>query len=53
MQPIELPQEPWTNISIDFVTGLPLLRDLATGLTYNLILVIVDRFTKYTLIILF
>jgi hypothetical protein len=53
MQLIELPSEPWTNILIDFVTGLPLSKDPATGLTYNLILVIVDRFTKYTLMIPF
>jgi hypothetical protein len=38
---------------MDFVTGLPLLRDPATGLTYNLILVIVDCFTKYALMIPF
>jgi hypothetical protein len=50
---MELPTEPWTNILIDFVTGLPLSKDLATELSYNSILVIVDRFTKYTLIIPF
>jgi transposase InsO family protein len=38
---------------MDFVTGLPLLRDPATGLTYDSILVIVDRFTKYALMIPF
>jgi hypothetical protein len=53
MQLIELLIEPWTNISMDFVTGLLLLEDSATGLSYNAILVIVDRFTKYALIILF
>jgi hypothetical protein len=53
MQPIELPEKPWTDISMDFVTGLPLSRDPATGLAYDAILVIVDRFTKYTLFIPF
>jgi hypothetical protein len=53
MQPIELPSELWSNILIDFVTGLPLSKDPATGLFYNAILVIVDRFTKYALIIPF
>jgi hypothetical protein len=53
MQPMELLSELWTNILIDFVTGLPLSKDPATELSYNLILVIVDRFTKYALIILF
>jgi hypothetical protein len=38
---------------MDFVTGLPPSKDPATGLTYNSILVIVDRFTKYALIIPF
>jgi transposase InsO family protein len=47
MQPLELPDEPWADISMDFVTGLPPSRDPATKLLYNAILVIVDRFTKY------
>jgi hypothetical protein len=38
---------------MDFVTGLLLLKNPATGLVYNLILIIVDYFTKYTLIIPF
>jgi hypothetical protein len=38
---------------MDFITGLPLLKDPATGLTYNLILIIVDCFTKYALIVPF
>jgi len=53
MQPMELPNEPWTDISMDFVTGLPLSKDPATGLAYDSILVIVDRFTKYALMIPF
>jgi transposase InsO family protein len=53
MQPMELPEKPWTDISMDFVTGLPLSKDPATGLTYDSILVIVDRFTKYALMIPF
>jgi transposase InsO family protein len=53
MQPMELPSEPWSDISMDFVTGLPLSKDPATGLSYDSILVIVDRFTKYALMIPF
>jgi hypothetical protein len=53
MQLIELLSELWSDISIDFVTGLPLSKDSATGLSYNAILVIVDCFTKYALMILF
>jgi hypothetical protein len=50
---MELPSELWTDILIDFVTGLPLSKDPAIGLSYNLILVIVDRFIKYALMIPF
>jgi hypothetical protein len=53
MQLIELLSKPWTNILIDFVTELLLSKDSAIGLSYNLILVIVDRFIKYALIIPF
>ena len=53
MQALELPQEPWADISIDFVTGLLALKDLITKVTYNAILVIVDRFTKQAEYILF
>jgi hypothetical protein len=33
MQPMELPSEPWTDISMDFVTGLPLSKDPTTELS--------------------
>jgi transposase InsO family protein len=48
---MELPSELWTDISMDFVTGLPLSKDPVTGLSYDSIFVIVDRFTKYALMI--
>jgi hypothetical protein len=50
---MELLSELWTNILIDFITGLPLSKDPAIGLAYDAILIIVDYFTKYTLIIPF
>jgi hypothetical protein len=50
---MELSSELWSNILIDFVTELPLSKNSATGLSYNSILVIVDRFIKYALIIPF
>ena len=53
MQPMELPTEPWTDISMDFVTGLPLSKDPVTGLAYDAIMVIVDRFTKYAMMLPF
>jgi hypothetical protein len=50
---MELLSELWSDISMDFVTGLLLFKDSATELFYNLILVIVDCFTKYALMIPF
>jgi hypothetical protein len=38
---------------LDFVVKLLLLRDLITGIKYDFILVIIDRLTKYTYIILY
>jgi hypothetical protein len=38
---------------MDFVTQLPTSKDPVTGYAYNLIFVIVNRFTKYVKIILF
>ena len=37
---------------IDMITSLPLLVDLIIGKTCNVILVIIDRFIKYTIYIL-
>ena len=38
--PNSIPEKPWTHISADFITKLPLAQE------YNLILVVVDRLTK-------
>ncbi|XP_036003961.1 uncharacterized protein LOC110367566 [Fundulus heteroclitus] len=40
LQPLPLPQRPWSHIALDFVTGLPSSRGMTTILT------IVDRFSK-------
>ena len=42
LQPLEVPEGPWTHITADFVTGLPI-----TERGYNAVLTIVDRFTKW------
>jgi transposase InsO family protein len=52
-QPIWIPQAPWEDISMDFVTGLPESKDPVTRTSYNAILVVVDRFTKYAELIPF
>lgn len=41
LQPLEIPTVPWQSVSMDFIEGLP----KSNGFT--VILVIVDRFTKY------
>ena len=38
---------------MDFITKLPKSKDPVTGITYNSIMVIVDRFTKYLIVVLF
>ena len=40
LRPLPIPQQPWQEVSMDFVTGLP------TSENYDAILVIVDRLTK-------
>jgi hypothetical protein len=53
MQALKLLDEPWTDISIDFITRLPESKNPVTKLKYNSILVVVDRFTKAIEVILF
>ena len=48
-----IPRGLWEDMSIDFITKLPKSKDPVTGITYNLIIVIVDRFTKYLIVVLF
>jgi hypothetical protein len=53
---IQLPdilRTPWTLIALDFVVKLLLSRDPITGIKYDFILVIIDKLTKYTYIILY
>jgi len=38
--PNSIPEKPWTHISVDFITKLPIVQG------YNSILVVVDRLTK-------
>jgi transposase InsO family protein len=46
LQPLPIPYGPWKHLSMDFVTGLPASKGF-DGRTYDSVLVVVDRFSKY------
>jgi hypothetical protein len=46
MLALPLLSKPFESISIDFIIDLPRSIDKTTGVVYDLILVIVDRYTK-------
>lgn len=41
LQPLEIPKQAWSTVSLDFIEGLP-----KSG-SYTVILVVIDKFTKY------
>jgi hypothetical protein len=53
MQSLDILKTSWILIVLDFVVKLLLSRDLITGVEYDFILVITDRLTKYTYMILY
>jgi hypothetical protein len=53
IQLLDIPKTPWILIVLDFVIKLLLSQDLIIGIEYNFILVVTDRLTKYTYIILY
>jgi hypothetical protein len=47
---MRLPRVPtgaWKSIALDFIVKLPPSKEVLTGVTYDLILVVTDRLTKY------
>jgi transposase InsO family protein len=46
MLALPLPSKPFESISMDFITDLPPSIDKTTGVEYDSILVVVDRYTK-------
>jgi hypothetical protein len=53
IQSLDILKTPWTLIILDFVIKLLLSRDPIIGIEYDSILVVTDRLTKYTYIILY
>jgi hypothetical protein len=53
IQSPDIPKTPWTLIVLDFVVKLLLSQDPITRIKYDFILVITDKLTKYTYIILY
>jgi hypothetical protein len=37
----------WQDMALDFITKLPLSKELITGVIYDSIMVVTDRLTKY------
>jgi hypothetical protein len=50
---ILIPDRLWKMISWDFVVKLPPSKDPLTGVVYDAILVIMERLTKYMILILY
>jgi hypothetical protein len=48
LQALPVAERPWESITMDFITKLPLSEEPSTGIFYDSIMVIVDRFTKYS-----
>ena len=48
LQMIPLPQQPWDEVTMDFITDLLRSKDPVTGVFSDAILVIVNKLTKYT-----
>ena len=49
----EVPDTLWKDVTMDFVIKLPRSVDPVTNDKYDLIIVIVDKLTKYAIIILY
>lgn len=51
MVTVPIPPRSWKSISWDFIGPLPLSKDPVTGVSYDMILVIMERLTKYMILV--
>ena len=51
MGTVPIPEEPWKSISWDFIVKLPGSKDPATKTEYDSILVVMERLTKYMVLV--
>ena len=47
LQSAPTPEQPWSIVTLDFITKLPLSKEPLIGIVYDSILVIVDSLTKF------
>jgi hypothetical protein len=45
--PNQTPRGTWQDVALDFVTKLSLSKKPITGIMYDSIMIVTDRFTKY------
>ena len=45
LQPLQILEKPWVSVSMDFIVGFPKVDGM------NMIMVVVDRFSKYTVFV--
>jgi hypothetical protein len=45
--PNQISRGVWQDVALNFVTKLPLFKELITGMIYDSIMVVTDRLTKY------
>ena len=46
LQSLPIPKQPWRELTMDFITGLPASKKRNSNDVYDAILVVVDRFSK-------
>ena len=48
LQPLLVAEQPWSSVTMNFITKLPTSKDSVTRIEYDSILTMVDRLTKWS-----